>query len=70
MKPEKTRIWHAKWSKFLMNEGFRELKWTCLLCSIGKNEKCGVCNLHAKMKKGGYKMCIIQSKQKNKCNFR
>ena len=28
-----TRIWHTKWSKSLMNEGFRELMWTCPLCS-------------------------------------
>ena len=29
-----TRIWHTKWSKSLMNEGFRELMWTCPLCSF------------------------------------
>ena len=29
-----THIWHAKWSKSLMSEGFRGVKWTCPLCSL------------------------------------
>ena len=33
-KKHATRIWHAKWSKSLKNEGFRELMWTCPLCSL------------------------------------
>ncbi len=33
-KADRARL--AKWSKSLMNEGFRELKWTCPLCYIGK----------------------------------
>ena len=33
MSAETDRARLAKWSKSLMNEGFRELKWTCPLCS-------------------------------------
>ena len=37
---EADRALLTKWSKSLMNEGFRELKWTCPLCScIGKFSK-------------------------------
>ena len=37
MSAEADRARLAKWSKSLMNEGFRELKWTCPLCScIGR----------------------------------
>ena len=37
MSAKADRVRLAKWSESLMNEGFRELKWTCPLCScIGK----------------------------------
>ncbi len=36
MSAEAVRARLTKWSKSLMNEGFRGLKWTCPLCCIGK----------------------------------